>query len=82
MPHGSDADELRGGFADDILLDEFAYLKNAEYGLHEVIEPMLLDTDGDLDIYSSPRAGSYFNKLDEQIEKASSMSGKASFYFL
>lgn len=64
-----DADELRGGWGDDILLDEFAFLKNAEYGLHEVIEPMLLDTNGDLDIYSSPRAGSYFNKLDEKIEK-------------
>lgn len=62
------ADELRGGFADEVILDEFGYLKDAEYALHEVIEPMLLDTNGDLEIYSSPRAGSYFNKLDEQID--------------
>lgn len=57
------ANDLRGGFADEIILDEFAYLKEAETALHEVIEPMLLDTDGNLDIYSSPKAGSYFNKL-------------------
>lgn len=63
-----DANELRGGWADDVYLDEFAYLKNAEYGLHEVIEPMLLDTNGNLEIYSSPRAGSYFNELDEKID--------------
>lgn len=60
------ANDLRGGFADLIILDEFAYLKDAEVALHEVIEPMLLDTDGDLAIYSSPRAGSYFNKIYTQ----------------
>jgi hypothetical protein len=60
------ANDLRGGFADNIILDEFAYLKDAEVALHEVIEPMLLDTDGDLDIYSSPKAGSYFNKIYTQ----------------
>lgn len=60
------ANDLRGGFADLIILDEFAYLKDAEVALHEVIEPMLLDTDGDLDIFSSPRAGSYFNKIYTQ----------------
>jgi len=75
------ANDLRGGFADEIILDEFAYLKDAEIALHEVIEPMLLDMDGDLDIYSSPRAGSYFNKIYKQVE-AGLMEEWESFHFI
>lgn len=75
------ANDLRGGFADEIILDEFAYLKDAEIALHEVIEPMLLDTDGNLDIYSSPKAGSYFNKLYTQAAEGNLDEWKA-FHFI
>lgn len=58
-------DELRGGYGDQIILDE-AWMLDEE-ALDEVIYPMLLDNDGDLDIYSTPKAGSWFNKLCEDV---------------
>lgn len=60
-------DELRGGYGDEIILDEAWMLD--ESALDEVIYPMLLDNDGNLDIYSTPKAGSWFNKLCEQVEQ-------------
>jgi hypothetical protein len=58
-------DDLRGGYGDQIILDEAWMLE--ESALDEVIFPMLLDNDGDLDIYSTPKAGSWFNKLCEDV---------------
>jgi phage terminase large subunit-like protein len=58
-------DDLRGGYGDDIILDEAWMLD--ESALDEVIFPMLLDNDGNLDIYSTPKAGSWFNRLCEDI---------------
>jgi len=72
------ADELRGGYGDQIILDEAWML--GEDALDEVIYPMLLDNDGDLDIYSTPKAGSWFNRLCEDIEQGKK-SGYATFHF-
>lgn len=72
------ADELRGGYGDQIILDE-AWMLDEE-ALDEVIYPMLLDNDGDLDIYSTPKAGSWFNKLCEEVIQGKK-KGYAHFHF-
>ena len=58
-------DDLRGGYGDFIILDEAAFLD--EDALDEVIYPMLWDNDGDLWLLSTPKAGTWFNKLCEDI---------------
>ncbi len=55
------ADMLRGDFADDLLLDEAAYL--APDAWYEVGAPMLLDTDGDAYFFSSPNRRNWFFEL-------------------
>jgi hypothetical protein len=71
-------DELRGGYGDEIILDEAWMLE--ESALDEVIYPMLLDNDGNLDIYSTPKAGSWFNKLCEQVDQGQK-PGFVQFHF-
>jgi hypothetical protein len=58
-------DDLRGGYGDFIILDEAAFLD--ENALDEVIYPMLWDNDGDLWLLSTPKAGTWFNKLCEDV---------------
>lgn len=60
-------DDLRGGYGDFIILDEAAFLD--EDALDEVIYPMLWDNDGDLWLLSTPKAGTWFNILCEDIQK-------------
>lgn len=60
-------DDLRGGYGDFIILDEAAFLD--ENALDEVIYPMLWDNDGDLWLLSTPKAGTWFNQLCEDIQK-------------
>lgn len=60
-------DDLRGGYGDFIILDEAAFLD--ENALDEVIYPMLWDNDGDLWLLSTPKAGTWFNGLCEDIQK-------------
>lgn len=71
-------DELRGGYGDEIILDEAWML--AESALDEVIYPMLLDNDGNLDIYSTPKAGTWFNELCEKVDQGRK-SGFEHFHF-
>lgn len=58
-------DDLRGTYGDDIVLDEAAYL--AKEALDEVIYPMLWDNDGDLELCSTPKAGTWFNDLCTEV---------------
>jgi hypothetical protein len=55
------ADELRGDFADFLVLDECAMLEPAAW--YEVGAPMLLDTDGDAWFISTPKRRNWFFEL-------------------
>lgn len=71
-------DDLRGGFGDFIVADEAAFLD--ESALDEVIYPMLWDTDGDLWVLSTPKAGTWFNRLCENIQRGEKEEWEE-FYF-
>jgi len=58
---GHKPDHLRGGWGDDIYLDEYAY-QNPEL-LEKVVLPMLLDSDGTLVIISTPNLRNHFYHL-------------------
>ena len=55
---GHKPDHLRGGWGDDVYLDEYAY-QNPEI-LEKVIYPMLLDTGGTLTLISTPNLRNHF----------------------
>ncbi|HEY6022020.1 MAG TPA: terminase large subunit, partial [Candidatus Paceibacterota bacterium] len=57
----SDADTLRGDYADFLVLDECALLDPSAW--HEVGAPMLLDNDGDCWFLSTPRRRNWFHGL-------------------
>ncbi len=57
----SDADQLRGDYADFLVLDECAYL--APDAWQEVGAPMLLDNDGDAWFISTPARRNWFYHL-------------------
>lgn len=57
----SDADMLRGDYADFMVLDECAMLEEAAW--NEVGAPMLLDNDGDAVFLSSPKRRNWFYNL-------------------
>lgn len=57
----SDADTLRGDYADFLVLDEAALLDPAAW--HEVAAPMLLDNDGEAWLISTPRLRNWFFQL-------------------
>lgn len=60
----SDADTLRGDYADFLVLDECAYLD--EDAWKKVGAPMLLDNDGDAWFISTPNRRNWFHKLYHQ----------------
>ena len=57
-----DSDSFRGGDADILLIDEYAYMKDDSI-LEDVGFPMLLDTDGYAMIASSPNKRNHAHKL-------------------
>ncbi len=62
----SDADTLRGDYADFLVLDECAML--APNAWYEVGAPMLLDNDGDAWFISTPRRRNWFHSLYQKAK--------------
>lgn len=63
----SDADTLRGDYADFLVLDECALLDPNAW--ETVGAPMLLDNDGDAWFLSTPLPGSWFRKLYDKARE-------------
>jgi hypothetical protein len=63
----SDADTLRGDYADFLVLDECAMLAPDAWG--KVAAPMLMDNDGDAWFLSTPRRQNWFYYLYLRAEK-------------
>jgi len=59
-----DADTWRGGYGDVVFLDEYAYMQEDPWGA--VIQPMLLDNDGDAYFGSTPnRRNHHYRRYQE-----------------
>lgn len=74
----SDADTLRGDYADFLVLDECALL--AADAWDKVGAPMLLDNDGDAWFISTPRRRNWFHTLYQKAEQDDTGRWKA-FHF-
>ena len=62
-------DAGRGKWCDELFFDEIAFTPDAEYFWKNVMNPMLLDKDGNAWFASSPQGDNYFKQLCEIRDK-------------